>query len=39
MLAPRVDVEALALFGAEAPANVLKGWRRDVAGKELLTLL
>ncbi|MES2488300.1 MAG: ribonuclease D [Pseudomonadota bacterium] len=39
MLAPRVDIEALALFGAEAQANVLKGWRRDVAGTELLKLL
>lgn len=39
MLAPRVDVEALALSGAEAQANVLKGWRRDAAGKELLALL
>lgn len=39
MLAPRADIEALALFGEAAQANVLKGWRRDVAGKELLTLL
>lgn len=39
MLAPRVDVEALALFGSEAQANVLKGWRLDMAGTELLKLL
>lgn len=39
MLAPRADVESLAIFGAEAQSNVLKGWRRDVAGTELLALL
>ncbi|TXH99340.1 MAG: ribonuclease D [Rhizobium sp.] len=39
MLAPRADVEALALSGADAEANILKGWRRDAAGKDLLSLL
>ena len=30
---------ALALAGADAEANILKGWRRDAAGKDLLSLL
>lgn len=39
VLAPRADLEALALDGAQARANVLGGWRREVAGAELLKLL
>lgn len=39
MLAPRADVESLAILGTDAQANVLKGWRREVAGSDLLTLL
>jgi ribonuclease D len=39
LIAPRAEIEALALLGAQARANVLLGWRREVAGAELLKLL
>lgn len=39
LLAPRADVEAIVRRGPEAGVPVLEGWRRDVAGAELLKLL
>ena len=39
LLAPRADLEALVAQGAEAKVALLRGWRREVAGAELLTLL
>ena len=39
LLAPRADIEAVALQGASAQAPVLEGWRRQVAGEALLALL
>lgn len=39
VLAPRADLEALAVAGAKAEVNALKGWRREVAGAQLLELL
>lgn len=39
LLAPRADVEAIVRRGDEAGVPVLEGWRRDVAGQELLKLL
>lgn len=38
LLAPRADVEAVALRGVEAEVPLLSGWRRDVAGEALLKL-
>ncbi|MGH8540096.1 MAG: ribonuclease D [Stenotrophobium sp.] len=38
-LAPRADVEALMLEGAQARIPLLNGWRREVAGAEVLKLL
>ena len=38
LLAPRADVEAVALRGAEAEVPLLSGWRREVAGEALLKL-
>ncbi|WP_428311705.1 ribonuclease D [Hydrocarboniphaga sp.] len=38
LLAPRADVEAVALLGAEADVPLLSGWRREVAGEVLLKL-
>lgn len=38
LLAPRADVEAVALLGAEAQVPLLAGWRREVAGEALLKL-
>ena len=38
LLAPRADIEALATLGDQAPVPLLRGWRREVAGKELLAL-
>ena len=38
LLAPRADVEAVALHGAEADVPLLSGWRREVAGEALLKL-
>ncbi len=38
LLAPRAEVEALVLQGAEAPVVLLSGWRREVAGEQLLKL-
>jgi ribonuclease D len=38
LLAPRADVEAVALRGPEAEVPLLSGWRRDVAGEALLKL-
>jgi ribonuclease D len=39
VLAPRADLEALARHGGEASAQVLRGWRREVAGERLLKVL
>jgi ribonuclease D len=39
LIATRNDVEALVRDGAAARTNVLKGWRRAVAGEALLKLL
>lgn len=39
LLAPRADLEALAQHGDAAAVPLLRGWRRSVAGTELLTLL
>lgn len=38
LLAPRAEIEALSLRGADAPVALLAGWRREVAGDELLRL-
>lgn len=38
-LAPRADLAALLERGAQADIVLLKGWRREVAGAELLSLL
>ncbi|MDB5970892.1 MAG: rnd [Hydrocarboniphaga sp.] len=38
LLAPRADIEAVALRGAEAEVPLLSGWRREVAGEALLKL-
>lgn len=37
-IAPRADIEALALQGAEARVTLLAGWRRQAAGEQLLGL-
>ena len=39
LLAPRGDVEAVLRRGAEADVPLLRGWRREVAGDELLGML
>ena len=39
VLAPRAELEALTLQGAQAPINLLTGWRRQIAGEELLKLV
>ncbi|MGH8518264.1 MAG: ribonuclease D [Panacagrimonas sp.] len=39
LLAPRADIEALAAQGEKAPVALLRGWRREVAGEELLGLV
>ena len=39
LLAPRADIEAVALQGPSARVPVLDGWRRQVAGEALLKLL
>lgn len=39
LLAPRADIEALAAQGEKAPVALLRGWRREVAGQELLGLV
>lgn len=39
LLAPRGDVETLLRRGAEAEMPLLRGWRREVAGEELLRML
>ncbi|MGQ0529065.1 MAG: ribonuclease D [Panacagrimonas sp.] len=39
LLAPRADIEALALQGAAADVALLRGWRRECAGEELLKLV
>jgi ribonuclease D len=39
LLAPRADVEALVRRGENAAVLLLSGWRREVAGAELLKLL
>lgn len=39
LLAPRADVEAIVRYGEAAGVPVLEGWRREVAGQELLNLL
>lgn len=39
LLAPRADVEALASAGDKADVALLRGWRREVAGAELLKLV
>jgi ribonuclease D len=39
LLAPRADVEALLRKGPQVELPLLKGWRREVAGEELLKLL
>lgn len=38
-LAPRADLLALVFKGAQAEIPLLQGWRREVAGEELLKLL
>jgi len=38
LLAPRADVEALAINREAAQIPLLRGWRREVAGEELLAL-
>jgi ribonuclease D len=38
LLAPRADVEEVALRGVEADVPLLSGWRREVAGEALLKL-
>ena len=38
LLAPRADIEALAALGDAAAIPLLRGWRREVAGAELLAL-
>lgn len=38
LLAPRADIEALAILGDKAPVALLRGWRREVAGAELLEM-
>lgn len=39
LLAPRADIETLALEGAQAQIPLLSGWRREIAGEELLKLV
>ena len=39
LLAPRADIEKLALEGALAKIPLLDGWRREIAGEELLKLV
>ncbi len=39
LLAPRGDVEAVLRLGTAADVPLLRGWRREVAGEELLRLL
>jgi ribonuclease D len=39
LLAPRADLEGIVRRGAEAGVPLLEGWRRDVAGAEMLALL
>lgn len=39
LLAPRGDVESLLRRGPDAPIPLLKGWRREVIGEELLRLM
>ena len=39
LLAPRGDVETLLRRGGEADVPLLRGWRREAAGEELLKLL
>jgi ribonuclease D len=39
LLAPRSEVEALLRGGGETDLQVLRGWRRAVAGEELLRLI
>lgn len=39
LLAPRADIEMLAAMGARAPVALLRGWRREVAGDELVRML
>lgn len=38
LLGPRADVEAVAFEGTAANVPLLRGWRREVAGEELLKL-
>lgn len=38
LLAPRADIEALTAQGERAGVPLLRGWRREVAGTELLAL-
>lgn len=38
LLAPRADIDALAAEGDKAEIALLRGWRREVAGQELLGL-
>lgn len=38
LLAPRADIEAIAAEGERASVALLRGWRREVAGAELLAL-
>lgn len=38
LLAPRADIDALAALGDRADIALLRGWRREVAGEELLRL-
>ncbi|WP_420465143.1 ribonuclease D [Panacagrimonas sp.] len=39
LLAPRADIEALALLGADADIPLLRGWRREAVGAALLEML
>jgi ribonuclease D len=36
LLAPRADIEAVALQGETAAVPLLSGWRREAAGEMLL---
>lgn len=39
LIAPRAELEALLRYGKAAQINLLQGWRREVAGEDLLQLV
>lgn len=39
LLAPRAELEAILVSGAEAPVRALQGWRREVVGEALIACL